>query len=131
IVAWRDQRNGNWDLFANRLNSEPLATARSHGFAIPESMRPVVDAASLAFGGVRPNPSPGALTVAFSLLRAGIARIRVLDVAGREVAQRALPLSAGSHVVDLTCGRPLPAGIYLVELAAEGRRFHGKAVVTP
>ena len=86
--------------------------------------------AGFVLSGVRPNPSPGGLVAAFSLPDAAPARIEVVDVAGRRVLAREVgALGAGSHVVDLTRGERLPAGIYLIRLTRGGRALTARAVV--
>ena len=61
----------------------------------------------------------GELSVAFSLLDAGPARLEVFDLAGRRVADREVgALGAGRHVLPL--GRFAP-GVYLVRLSQGSR----------
>jgi hypothetical protein len=86
---------------------------------------------TLSFSGARPNPSSNGFSIGFSLTRPGDAALRVLDVTGREVARgdwHGLPV--GSHLVSLGAPAQLAPGVYLLELSAEGRRLHRKAVVT-
>jgi hypothetical protein len=69
---------------------------------------------------VWPNPSRGGASVAFTLAVPGAVRVSVFDVLGREVtvlvdAARA----AGRHTVAFD-GRALPAGVYVVRVAAAG-----------
>ena len=131
IVGWRDQRNGEWDLYARRFTAEPIVAARPHGSTLPEGTMRTTAGPRLLFLGPRPNPSATGLAVAFSLSRAGDVRLRVLDVAGREAERRDLrTLAPGAHVVDLDEAHALAPGIYLVEFAAEGRVFHAKVVLT-
>ncbi|WP_420455050.1 T9SS type A sorting domain-containing protein [Rubrivirga sp.] len=71
---------------------------------------------------VHPNPVGGRATVPFALAAAGPARVRVVDVLGREVAVLADgPHAAGEHSVGLDGGR-LAAGVYVVVLDAGGQR---------
>ena len=75
----------------------------------------------LALRGARPNPSQGAVTVAFSLPGDAPARLELVDLAGRLVTRRDVgSLGVGYHVVDLTEGRRLSAGVYLLRLS-QGR----------
>lgn len=74
--------------------------------------------ARFALDGARPNPARGdRLNVWFSLPSANAARLELLDVSGRRVAYREVgALGAGQHLADLSEGRKLPAGVYLVRL---------------
>lgn len=68
-----------------------------------------------------PNPATGAVTVAFSLPSAADARLDVFDVLGRRVATLADgTLAAGRHRATFSPDG-LPAGVYVVRLAADGR----------
>ena len=70
---------------------------------------------------VFPNPARGRATVAFALAAPGDARVAVVDVLGREVAVAASgAFAAGAHTVAVDTSR-LPAGMYVVRLAAGGR----------
>ena len=73
---------------------------------------------AFALEGVRPNPSRGeGLTVAFTLPTAASARLELLDVSGRRVAEREVgSLGAGPHALDLSEGRRLTPGLYLLRL---------------
>ena len=85
---------------------------------------------ALSLAGARPNPGVRGLSVAFSLPDAAPARLDVLDLAGRRIAGRDVgALGAGPHVVDLTAGRELPAGLYWLRLERGGRTLTAKAVV--
>ena len=87
--------------------------------------QPVADEAAPESGAlaltVAPNPSRGAARVSFILPEPGIARVRVVDVLGREVAMLADgERTAGSHTVALP--RRLAAGVYVVTVEASGER---------
>ncbi len=76
---------------------------------------------------VRPNPSRGEATVAFSLAEAGAARVSVVDVLGREVAVLADGTAeAGMH--DATVRGRAP-GTYLVVLETGGARTASRLTV--
>ncbi len=108
IVTWIDGRNGNFDIYAQRV----LAAGLLGGTV------DVPDAPALAFAldPVRPNPSRGdALTVRFTLASSAAASLELLDIAGRRIAVREVgSLGAGPHALDLGQGRHLAAGLYLV-----------------
>ena len=112
VVAWRDHRNGNTDIFAQRIDE--------HGDldgVVPLDV-PGEAAVAFALGPVRPNPSRGgALTVHFALAGPEAASLELLDIAGRRIVAREVgSLGAGRHALDLGAGRHLAPGIYLVRL---------------
>jgi len=72
---------------------------------------------------VSPDPASGEARVEFTLARAGIARVGVLDLQGREIAVIAAgAFEAGRHVAAwdgrTAEGRLAPAGVYFVRLSA-------------
>lgn len=68
-----------------------------------------------------PNPSRGRAAVSFGVAEAADVRVAVYDALGREVAVLADgPRTPGRHRVDLD-GARLPAGVYVVRVAAGGR----------
>ena len=70
---------------------------------------------------VAPNPSRGAARVAWTMPAPGIARVRVVDVLGRQVAVLADgERAAGPHVLALP--QRLAAGVYVVTVEAAGER---------
>jgi hypothetical protein len=70
-----------------------------------------------------PNPASGAARIAFALDEAAAVRLAVYDVLGREVAVLVDgPVGAGAHVFTFD-GHGLPAGVYVVRLAAGERAF--------
>lgn len=80
------------------------------------------------FEAIAPNPARGATRLAFTLARAARVELSVHDVAGRRLV--ALDLGtrpAGSHRVAWdggdAHGARLPAGVYLVDLRADGVRL--------
>jgi len=87
-------------------------------------------ALTLALEGARPNPSSGPLAASFTLPVARPATLELLDPLGRRIFSRDVgSLGAGAHVVDLTPGRPLVAGVYLLRLTQAGRSFNARCVV--
>lgn len=131
IVGWRDQRNGDWNLFADRLTSVPPSAAHGPRLVAPEAASRSASGAILSFVGTRPNPNRVGLPVEFSLSRFGTASMSVIDVAGREVLRRRFEgLAPGRHRIELDSNHDLAPGIYVLVLSAEGRRLESKAVVT-
>jgi hypothetical protein len=86
---------------------------------------------SFALDPVRPNPARGGtLHVQLALASSARASLQLVDVAGRIVASREVgSLGAGRHAVDLSAGRRLPAGIYLVRLTQDRVQRTTRAVV--
>ena len=83
-----------------------------------------------ALAGARPNPARNDLTIAFSLPGSSPARLDVMDIAGRMVVTREVgSLGLGSHVLKLTDGRTLSAGVYLVRLSQGRRVLTTRAVI--
>jgi hypothetical protein len=75
-----------------------------------------------AITGVWPNPANAAVSIGLELPTAGPARLRVLDLLGREVGVVPVPpAAAGGSRVQWQAGR-LPSGRYLLLLEAEGTR---------
>jgi flagellar hook capping protein FlgD len=99
---------------------------------------PRSSAAPLAFMvyPIRPNPARAACRIEFDLPARSPVEIQVFDVAGRRVGRPAdgTELDAGPQSVgwDLRDrdGRPLPAGLYLVRVAAGEGRAVVRLVVT-
>ena len=74
-------------------------------------------------GGPAPNPGTGSFACWVRRESAGTARLRVIDVAGRQVDR--LPdrrLEAGSHRIRWDPPAELPGGVYFLELRAAGGR---------
>ena len=79
---------------------------------------------SPALAHVVPNPSTGPVAVEFALPRTGSATLRVLDPRGRVIATLATGTrGAGRHRLSwngTTASGPVAAGVYFVELRANG-----------
>jgi hypothetical protein len=71
---------------------------------------------SLALEGARPNPAPGTVNVFFTLPDNRPAHIELLDITGRKVAGMDVGGSAGPQNVDVTQGRRMRAGMYVIRL---------------
>ncbi|MEM8600198.1 MAG: T9SS type A sorting domain-containing protein [Bacteroidota bacterium] len=70
-----------------------------------------------------PNPSTGTLSLAYTLAAPAEVTLAVYDVLGRLVATlEEGPRGAGTHEIDGVTTR-LPAGAYVLRLAANGERF--------
>jgi DNA-binding beta-propeller fold protein YncE len=78
-----------------------------------------------ALAPLTPNPSDGRVRAEFALPRESQARLAVIDLQGREVAVLADGrFSAGRHVTYWNPNaRRVPAGVYFVRLATDGRAW--------
>jgi len=98
-----------------------LVFRRTTGAVDAPSVSPAPGGTANRIEDVRPNPGTGSRSVTYSLVRAGRARLRIVDAGGREVA---LLLDgtreAGEHRATWNGrdadGRPVAAGIYFVRL---------------
>jgi hypothetical protein len=78
----------------------------------------------------KPNPSRGELICSFTLPDGEPARLAVFDAGGRRVLEREVgSRGGGTHLLNLTEGRRLPAGLYHVTLTRTGQRAAVRAVV--
>ena len=85
---------------------------------------------ALTLEGARPNPSFGAIAASFTLPVAQPATLELFDISGRRIVSHEVgSLGPGAHVVDLTPGQPLVAGIYRLRLTQAGRSFNASCVV--
>jgi hypothetical protein len=81
----------------------------------------VPGARALALHRVWPNPSHGALTVAFTLPEASPAMLEVIDLAGRLVSsERVEALGAGTHRVTIQPPASRRSGLYFVRVRQAG-----------
>ena len=78
----------------------------------------------------RPSPARDRAVIDYNLPRAGLARVSVSDIAGREVAVIARgTLSAGTHSAAWDCAN-VPAGVYLVRIETSTGSQSGRIVVS-
>src|SRR5262245_16589073 len=81
-----------------------------------------VPALEFALASALPNPSAGALKVAFTLPGADAAKLEVFDLAGRRVASRDVgAMGPGPHVVEFGDSRSIGAGVFWVRLTQGAR----------
>ena len=81
-----------------------------------------------ALEAVRPNPTGGGhLEVRFSLPTAAPAKLMLIDVTGRQIAERQFT-SAGPQTVNLA--EKIPAGIYFVRLTQGSLSRSTRVIVT-
>ena len=101
------------------------------GAAVAAAMAALFGGATAGEGGATvdlavtawPNPASGSATVGYGVAEAADVRVSVVDALGREVAVLAEgPRGPGRHAATLD-GSALPAGVYVVRVAA-GRSVH-------
>jgi Galactose oxidase, central domain/FlgD Ig-like domain len=105
---------------AGALDDSWKLAASSILVSVPETPAPAA-----AFTAPWPDPASASVTLAFTLARAGEARLEVFDLAGRRVRRLASgTMTAGPHqgrwdLRDET-GRAVPSGVYLARFTAPG-----------
>jgi hypothetical protein len=86
--------------------------------------------ATLALAGARPNPTPGALEVSFSLPDAKPARLELVDVTGRRLLKRDVgSMGPGTHMLELEETRVLASGLYWLRLVRSDRTLVARAAL--
>jgi hypothetical protein len=119
--------NGTHDISVNVAGDRWLAIVQGTQVGVGDGPRARV---GLAIRSVTPNPSRGALRVAFSVPGAGAARVELIDVSGRRVAQREIGTpNGGENVIQLAPER-VAAGVYVVRLIQGRESVSTRAVVT-
>lgn len=99
-------------------------------YTLPAVMVDLTSQLSLSLEGTHPNPTRGALHVAFTLPSASPATLELLDVAGRRVAMRVVgDRGPGRHFVELTEARGAPPGRYTLRLTQNGRSLNAPVTV--
>jgi hypothetical protein len=126
IVAWQDPRNGDYDIYAQRI-----AAAGS----FPTGVRDASRGRNPALATNRPNPFSGATTIELDLPVDTEVTVDVFDVSGRRV-RRLEPgrLSAGTMSLRFDSmderGRPLPSGVYFCRVRTAGDMVTRKMVIS-
>jgi YD repeat-containing protein len=84
---------------------------------------------AFALGAVTPNPGSGDRRIAFSIATAGSVRLRVTDVAGRELALLYdRDLAPGRYTASFSSAR-WAGGVYFYRLESGGRFLAGRLIV--
>ena len=116
-LSWQDHDVNAGAHYSYRLKVASEGETRYFG----ETSVVIPSALAFALQGAQPNPTAGAFTIAVTLPDAAATQLELVDIAGRRVAEREVgSMGAGHHVVDLTGGRSMPAGVYLVRLSRAG-----------
>ncbi len=127
IAAWRDQRSGDYDIYANRVFAD--------GVVLDVPLPSDVGGTSPRLALASANPARGEARFRLSLPRATDGAVDVVDVTGRLVRTilAATPLAAGTHHLEWdgmdTSGRPVTPGLYFVRMLADGRAQTKRIVV--
>jgi len=83
-----------------------------------------------ATGSVYPNPASRYAVISYNLPQSGSSELVIHDVTGKQVEVIAQGhLNAGEHNAVWNC-KNVPAGVYLYQLSASGRKHSGRIVVT-
>ena len=120
---------------ADRLLYQPQATEgvskdqpRRQGLAAEQVLSGRAGGLSLARPS--PGPAPREVIVSFTLPTGRAATLDLVDVAGRSVRRHEVgSLGPGSHTVSLGEAGSLPAGVYWLRLAQDGRWVSRRATV--
>jgi hypothetical protein len=121
VVAWKDARSGNVDLYAHRLGASG---------GTPTGVRGPGATPALAVAPGYPNPFAHAIRFDLHMAERNRAvTMDVFDVTGRRVARRAVPGDGATFDGRDDTGRLLPSGIYLFRFAADDATVTRKAVI--
>jgi len=118
---------GNWSGFSNMAVID-----LTHGAtAVEEEVGP---APKLVVGAPYPSPTNGRAQISLSLARSGPVEAAVFDARGRRIRSlEAGIMEAGTHLLrwdgNAENGAPTAAGVYWIQVAAEGTRKSVKLVV--
>jgi hypothetical protein len=120
VMAWKDSRAGNVDLYAYRIGA---------GGGTPTGVHAPVAGPALDVTQAFPNPFTRSVRFDFGGAVRGPASMEVFDVRGRCVARG--EVRGGSVWFDGrdAAGRELPSGVYLFRFTAGGATATRKAVI--
>jgi hypothetical protein len=91
-----------------------------------------IPALELALYGFQPNPTTQDVNVSFSLASGDPATLALYDVPGREVHRLQVGgMGPGPHIVNLTQGVSVKAGLYFVRLSQAGRTKVRRVAIIP
>jgi len=122
IAAWRDMRNGNSDVYINRVTSGGTVDVAT---VVPPSRR-------LTF--VSANPSRGEVRMRLELPNAEMVSMEVIDAMGRRVrsAGTSALRDAGAHLLSWNgtddAGNAVAAGVYFVSVRAGDAKLSQRVV---
>jgi hypothetical protein len=123
IAYWDDYRRPDVDIYAQHVAADGTVGSVATGVELPGPP-------AMSLEEPRPNPSPGEMSVAFSLTSSEPATITLYDVAGRAVVSYPLrDAGPGRHTVHLEGGAGIPSGIYVIRLAQGARTLTRRVAV--
>ena len=91
----------------------------------------VVPGAAFGISGIRPNPTPGDVVVAFSIDPLQPATLELLDITGRQIQKTSVTCSSNPCVVNMTQGARIKSGLYFVRLSQAGHESVKRVSVFP
>lgn len=121
FLAWRDARNSDQDVYAQRLNGSG---------SIPSAVGDAPSLARVTLSPNSPNPFSNHTTFDIGLPQDGGAEIGVYDVTGRLVRRMSVDASRRIEFDGRgNDGRPLPSGVYFFRVRAAGETVMRKMVI--
>ena len=126
IVAWHDLRNGNYDIYAQRIGQDGL---------IPTAVRDTPSFARVVLSLNAPNPFSDRTAMELDLPADARVKIEVHDVAGHLVRRaESLSLGAGAHRLSFDgrddAGHPLASGVYFYSVRTLGETRMRKLTIS-
>jgi hypothetical protein len=117
IIAWNDFRNGNWDVYAQRVDSAGNVGAT---ISVVESCQPVT---AFVVAQSYPNPFNPMCTIRYEIPKPGRVTLRVSDVAGKPVRMLVGGWREPGAYSEIWDGRTdegtaLPSGVYFYSVKA-------------
>ncbi len=119
VVAWQDQRNGNWDIYAQGfgLFGTGIETPQTPDVTMPHLSR------------AYPNPATAVIGFSFTLPGPGATELVLFDIYGRRVATLASGMMmAGTHEVSWNASST-EAGVYFCRLSFGGMTETNRVVI--
>lgn len=115
----------NLHLTSGTTESWEINTIRNYSFDEVTGLKPVSASSTLLDVQVFPNPSPGTITISYTLQKAGDVSVEIYDLQGKLVRQMFHKRQAAgkqSHIWNASDekGRSVAPGNYICKIVAEG-----------